>query len=44
MTSNLGANAINRALTANPGGVKATVRWGEDDNGAQMYVHNVAFA
>tara|TARA_R100001594_G_scaffold3331_2_gene12568 strand:+ start:5526 stop:5861 length:336 start_codon:yes stop_codon:yes gene_type:complete len=44
MTSNLGANAINRALTANPGGVKATVRWGEDDNGAQMYVRNVAFA
>ena len=44
MTSNLGANAINRALTANPGGVKATVRWGEDDTGAQMYVHNVAFA
>ena len=44
MASNLGANAINRALTANPGGVKATVRWGEDDNGDQMYLHNVAFA
>ncbi len=44
MTTNLGANAINRALTANPGGVKATVNWGVDDNGAQMYVNNVAFA
>jgi|TARA_R110002020_G_scaffold5620_2_gene23197 hypothetical protein len=44
MTTNLGANAINRALTANPGGVKATVNWGVDDNGDQMYVRNVAFA
>ncbi len=44
MTANLGANAINRALTENPGGVKATVNWGVDDNGAQMYVNNVAFA
>jgi len=44
MTSNLGVAAVNRALTANPGGVKATVNWGQDDNGAQMYVVNVVFA
>jgi len=44
MTANLGVAAVNRALTANPGGVKATVNWGVDDNGAQMYVVNVVFA
>jgi len=44
MSSNLGAKAFNYALTANPGGIKAKVFLGEDDNGAQMYVHNVAFA
>jgi len=44
MTTNLGANAINRALTANPGGVKATVQWGVDGAGDQMYVNNVTFA
>ena len=44
MTSNLGAKAFNYALTANPGGIKAKVFLGVDDNGNQMYVYNVTFA
>jgi hypothetical protein len=44
MSSNLGAKAFNYALTANPGGIKAKVFLGLDDNGAQMYVNNVTFA
>jgi len=39
----LGTKAFNYALTANPGGVKAKVFLGKDDNGAQMYVRNVTF-
>lgn len=44
MSSNLGAKAFNYALTANPGGIKAKVFLGVDDNGDQMYVYNVTFA
>jgi hypothetical protein len=44
MTSNLGAAAFNRALTANPGGVKTWYTLPVDGNGDQMYVNNVAFA
>ncbi len=44
MASGLGTKAFNYALTANPGGVKAKVFLGKDDNGAQMYIRNVNFA
>ena len=44
MASGLGTKAFNYALTANPGGIKAKVFLGKDDNGAQMYIRNVAFA
>lgn len=44
MTSGLGTKAFNYALTANPGGVKAKVFLGKDDNGDQMYIRNVGFA
>ena len=43
MTSALGTKAFNYALTANPGGVKAKVFLGKDDNGDQMYIRNVNF-
>jgi len=43
MTSGLGTKAFNYALTANPGGVKAKVFLGKDDNGDQMYIRNVNF-
>jgi hypothetical protein len=41
MASGLGTKAFNYALTANPGGVKAKVFLGKDDNGDQMYIRNV---
>lgn len=44
MTSGLATKAFNYALTANPGGVKAKVFLGKDDNGDQMYIRNVNFA
>ena len=44
LTSNKGALAFNYALTANPGGVKAKVFLPVDDNGDQIYVHDVAFS
>jgi len=44
MTSGLGTKAFNYALTANPGGVKAKVFLGKDDNGDQMYIRNVDFS
>ena len=44
MASGLGTKAFNYALTANPGGVKAKVFLGKDDNGDQMYIRNVAFS
>lgn len=44
MASGLGTKAFNYALTANPGGIKAKVFLGKDDNGAQMYVRNVEFS
>lgn len=44
MTSGLGTKAFNYALTANPGGVKAKVFLGKDDNGDQMFIRNVGFA
>ena len=37
-------DAINYALTANPGGVKAKVSLPKDDAGAQMYWSNIAIA
>lgn len=43
MTSGLATKAFNYALTANPGGVKAKVFLGKDDNGDQMYIRNVNF-
>lgn len=43
MTSGLATKAFNYALTANPGGVKAKVYIGVDDNGDQMYIRNVNF-
>ena len=43
MTSGLGTKAFNYALTANPGGIKAKVFLGKDDNGDQMYIRNVNF-
>ena len=43
MTMGLGTKAFNYALTANPGGVKAKVFLGKDDNGDQMYIRNVNF-
>tara|TARA_B100001057_G_scaffold494113_1_gene590002 strand:- start:5031 stop:5375 length:345 start_codon:yes stop_codon:yes gene_type:complete len=43
MTEGLITKAFNYALTANPGGVKAKVFLGKDDNGDQMYVRNVTF-
>lgn len=43
MTSGLATKAFNYALTANPGGVKAKVYLGKDDNGDQMYIRNVNF-
>lgn len=36
--------AINYAITANPGGVKAKVSLPKDDAGAQMYWSNIAIA
>ncbi len=44
MTSGLATKAFNYALTANPGGVKAKVFLGKDENGDQMYIRNVNFA
>jgi hypothetical protein len=44
MTMGLGTKAFNYALTANPGGVKAKVFLGKDDNGDQMYIRNVEFS
>ena len=44
MTSGLITKAVNYALTANPGGVKAKVFLGKDDNGDQMYVRNIVFS
>ena len=44
MASGLGTKAFNDALTVSPGGVKAKVFLGKDDNGDQMYVRNVAFS
>jgi hypothetical protein len=44
MASGLITKAINYALTGNPGGVKARVFLGKDDNGDQMYVRNVLFS
>lgn len=44
MASGLITKAINYALTANPGGVKAKVFLGKDDNGDQMYFRNVVFS
>ena len=44
MTSGLITKAFNYALTANPGGVKAKVFLGKDDNGDQMYIRNVVFS
>ena len=44
MTSGLITKAINYALTANPGGVKAKVFLGKDDNGDQMYFRNAVIA
>ncbi len=41
--SGLGTKAFNYALTANPGGIKAKVFLGKDDNGDQMYIRNVNF-
>ena len=43
MVAGLGTKAFNYALTANPGGVKAKVFLGKDDNGDQMYIRNVNF-
>jgi len=36
------AEAINAALTANPGGVKSKVFLPKDDNGAQIYINDIA--
>jgi len=38
------AEAIGAALTANPGGVKSKVFLPKDDNGAQIYINNIAIA
>ncbi len=43
-SSNKAALAFNYALTANPGGVKAKVFLPVDDDGNQIYVHDVAFS
>ena len=43
MVAGLGTKAFNYALTANPGGIKAKVFLGKDDNGDQMYIRNVNF-
>ena len=43
MTSGLATKAFNYALTANPGGVKAKVYLGVDDNGDQMFIRNINF-
>ena len=35
---------INYALTANPGGVKAKVQYGDDDNTDKVYLVNIAYS